>query len=197
VSLGVLFVVLGITAVAELPDKTMIATLVMGSRNRPVLVWAGASGAFAVHVALAVAAGRLLELIPHRPLEIIITVLFAAGAVYLLAVPERRQTEKGEKEGDVEVVPPVPWRVMAAAFGVILVGELGDLTQLLTIDFVAKYHQPIAVGIGALAGLMATSAVGAFGGRALLRVVPMTAIRRVGGLALTGFTIYSIYALVR
>lgn len=195
-SLGVLFMVLGITAVAELPDKTMIATLVMGSRNRPGLVWAGASGAFAVHVAVAVAAGRLLELIPHRSLEIVITVLFAAGAVYLLAVPESREAEKGQREGDVEVVPPVPWRVVAAAFGVILVGELGDLTQLLTINFVAKYHQPIAVGIGALAGLVGISAVGAFGGRALLRVLPVAAIRRVGGLVLVGFTAYSIYALV-
>ena len=195
-SLGLLFTVLGIIAVAELPDKTMIATLVMGSRNRPVLVWAGASGAFAVHVAAAVAAGRLLELVPHRSLEIVTTVLFAVGAVYLLAVSERRETEKGQREGDIEVVPPVPWRVVAAAFGVILVGELGDLTQLLVVNFEAKYHQPLAVGIGALAGLVGISAAGAFGGRALLRVLPVTIIRRIGGLALVGFTAYGIYALV-
>jgi putative Ca2+/H+ antiporter (TMEM165/GDT1 family) len=196
VNVGVLFIVLAVTAVAELPDKTMIATLVMGSRYRPVYVWSGAAGAFAVHVTLAVVAGRLLELVPHRPLEIVTTVLFAAGAVYLLAVSEDRQVEKGQREGDVEVVPPAPWRVVGSAFGIILLGEIGDLTQLLTIDFVARYHQPFAVGIGALAGLLGVSALGAFGGRALLRVIPVTVIRRIGGFALAGFTVYSIYALV-
>ena len=45
----------------------MIATLIMGSRARPVLVWLGASAAFCVHVTLAVAAGRLLTCCPHRP----------------------------------------------------------------------------------------------------------------------------------
>ena len=85
--------------VAELPDKTMIATLVMGSRVRPVLVWLGASAAFLVHAVLAVVAGRLLELLPHRALEIVVTVLFLAGAAYLLLVPEKAEEEKGERGG--------------------------------------------------------------------------------------------------
>ena len=61
-------------------------------------VWLGASAAFAVHVTLAVVAGRLLELLPHRALEIVVTVLFLAGAVYLLFVPEKSEEEKGEAE---------------------------------------------------------------------------------------------------
>jgi putative Ca2+/H+ antiporter (TMEM165/GDT1 family) len=55
----------------------------MGSRYRPAFVFAGAAAAFAVHVALAVTAGGLLSLLPHRPVEVIAGILFLIGAVLL------------------------------------------------------------------------------------------------------------------
>lgn len=195
-SAGVVATVFVLVAAAELPDKTMIATLVMGSRSRPILVWAGAAAAFLVHVGLAVGAGRAIELLPHEALEIVVTTLFFGGAVLLLVVPERRERARGEKEADkAEPVPTAPWKVVATAFGVIIVGEFGDLTQLLTINLVGKYHQPWSVFVGAYAGLLVASAAAAFGGRALLRVLPLQWIRRAGGLALLGFAAYGIYAL--
>ncbi len=193
---GILLGTFALVAVAELPDKTMIATLVMGSRSRPVLVWIGASAAFAVHVTVAVLAGRLLTLLPHTALEIVTTVLFLAGAVYLLAVPERAEEDKGESEAAGARGGRTGLKVVATAFGVILVGELGDLTQLLTVNLAARSHQPVSVFVGALAALMAVSALGAFGGRALLRVVPVALVRRIGGVVLIGFAAYSIYSLV-
>ncbi len=182
-------------AIAELPDKTMIATLVMGSRARPVYVWIGAAAAFTVHVTLAVVAGRLLTLLPHTALEIVVTILFLGGAAYLIFVPERSETAKGERQAQPER-PGAPWRVIATAFGVILVGEFGDLTQLLIVNFEARTHEPVSVFIGALAALITVSALGAFGGRALLKLVPLAVVRRVGGVVLLGFAAYSIYALV-
>lgn len=183
-------------AVAELPDKTMIATLVMGSRSRPIFVWIGASAAFAVHVTLAVVAGRLLELLPHRVLELVVTVMFLAGAAFLLFVPEESEEKKGVREGQApKATRAVP--AIGAAFGVILLGEFGDLTQLLTVNFVAHYHLPWSVFIGALAGLMTVSALAAFGGRALLKVLPVAVIRRFGGVVLIGFAAYNIYELAR
>jgi len=95
VNLALIATVFAVIAVAELPDKTMIATLVMGSRSRPVLVWIGASAAFAVHVTVAVVAGHLLTLLPHRAVEIVVTVLFLAGAAYLLFVPEKKRRRRG------------------------------------------------------------------------------------------------------
>jgi putative Ca2+/H+ antiporter (TMEM165/GDT1 family) len=195
-TITVVATVFALVAVAELPDKTMIATLVMGSRSRPALVWLGASAAFLVHVVLAVAAGRLLELLPHQVLEIVVTVLFFAGAAYLLLVPEKTQKEKGEREGEA-AEPDQGRRVVLTAFGVILVGELGDLTQLLTINLVAKYHQPVSVFVGAYAALVAVSALGSFSGRALLRVAPLSTIRRLAGVVFLGFTAYGVYGLVR
>jgi len=199
VSIGVIATVFALVAVAELPDKTMIATLVMGSRSRPLWVWIGASTAFLVHAGLAVGAGRLLELLPHRALEAVVTALFLAGAGYLLLVPERSEEERGEKEanragadGDERART-----VILTAFGVILVGEFGDLTQLLMINLVARFHQPVSVFIGGAAALIGVAALGAFGGRVLLRFLSVSVIRKVGGAILLGFAGYSLYELIR
>ena len=55
--LGVVATVFAVILLAELPDKSMIATLVMGSRSNPLLVWIGASSAFLFHTVLAVIGG--------------------------------------------------------------------------------------------------------------------------------------------
>jgi Ca2+/H+ antiporter, TMEM165/GDT1 family len=196
VNFAVVATVFGLIALAELPDKTMIATVVLGSRGRPLPVWLGASAAFTVHVALAVLAGRLLQLLPHRTLEIVIAVIFGAGALYLLLVPERSEIRKGEDEA-ADTAAPSGWKLALGAFGVILVGEFGDLTQLLVINLEAHYLQPLSVFIGALAALVSVSAIAAFGGKALVRLVPVATIRRIGGVVLLGFFGYSLYALLR
>jgi Ca2+/H+ antiporter, TMEM165/GDT1 family len=183
-----------LVAMAELPDKTMIATIVMGSRSRPVIVWLGAACAFTIQVAIAVIAGRFLELLPHRALSIIVTILFLAGAAYLLFIPERAEVEKGTAEAQAEPESKVHlWGLFATAFTVIFIGEFGDLTQLLTVNLVARYKEPYSIFTGALAALICVSAIGAFGGRALLRFVSVNLIRRIGGVALIGFAAYTIY----
>jgi putative Ca2+/H+ antiporter (TMEM165/GDT1 family) len=194
VILGVTLTVFILILLAELPDKTMIAVLIMGSRYRPVTVWIGATLAFAVHVTVAVAVGRLLQLLPHRWVEGVTAALFAAGSAYLLFVPEKEEEEKGEEEADQA---RRGLRIVTAAFLVILVGEFGDLTQILTANLAAKYHSAISVFVGAMAGLAAAAALAAFGGKALLRVLPVAIIRKTGGVALAGFAVYTLVTLVR
>jgi putative Ca2+/H+ antiporter (TMEM165/GDT1 family) len=189
---GLVLGVFALIFVAELPDKTMIATLIMGSRNRPVLVWIGATAAFAVHASVAVLAGRLLALLPHVWVEAVTALLFAGGAAYLLLVPEKVEETEGEEEVRAA---PAGLRPVATAFAVIFVGEFGDLTQILTANLAAKYHQPLSVFVGAFAALAAVAALGAFGGRALLRVLPLAIIRRAGGVLLAGFAVYTLVEL--
>src|SRR5215472_12376672 len=81
--LAVIGVTLVVTFLAELPDKTMFASLILGTRYRRLWVWAGAAAAFTVHMVVAVTAGRLLALLPHRIVDAIVAGLFVAGAVYL------------------------------------------------------------------------------------------------------------------
>src|SRR5262245_53366900 len=92
---------------AELPDKTALASLILGSRHRPSWVFAGVAAAFAVHVGLAIAAGSLLGLLPHRPLEIIVAVLFALGAIVLL----RGRHEDNDEHVETYGRRPGFWRV--------------------------------------------------------------------------------------
>ncbi|HTZ08186.1 MAG TPA: TMEM165/GDT1 family protein, partial [Acidimicrobiales bacterium] len=68
-SASVLALTFGLVFVAELPDKTMIASLVLASRHRALPVWVGASSAMVLNTAVAVGAGRLLALLPHRVVE--------------------------------------------------------------------------------------------------------------------------------
>ena len=192
------FTILGITFglifVAELPDKTMIATIVMSSRNRPLPVWIGAAAAMVVNAAVAVLAGRLLELLPHRWVEAVVAALFAAGALYLILVKESAEEREGDEEADQLRSGR---RVALGAFTVIIVAELGDLTQILTANLVAKYHSAWSVFVGSAAALVTVMGIGVIGGRVLLRVLPLATIRRVAGVILAGFAIFTAVQAAR
>lgn len=193
-SLTIAATVFAVIFLSELPDKTALASLVLGSRYRPVYVFVGVAAAFTVHVGLAVAAGSLLTLLPHRPLEIVVAVLFAAGAVLLL----RGRPEHGSDE-HVEMYSKEPgfWRVAWMSFGVILVAEFGDLTQVATATLAARYHDPLSVGAGAVLALWAVAGVAIAGGRGLLKVIPLTWITRIAAavmLVLAGISLAAAFS---
>jgi putative Ca2+/H+ antiporter (TMEM165/GDT1 family) len=187
-NLSILGITFGLIFVAELPDKTMIATIVMSSRYRPLPVWIGAAAAMIVNSAIAVLAGRLLELLPHRWVEVVVAALFAGGALYLILVKESTEAHEGQEEADRARSSR---RVALGAFTVIVVAELGDLTQILTANLVARYHNPLSVFVGAAAALVSVMGVGVIGGRVLLRVLPLATIRKVAGVILAGFAIFT------
>lgn len=89
VNLTLLAAVFGIIFVAELPDKTALASLVLGARYRPSFVFIGVATAFVLHVIIAVAAGDALSLAPRRVVDAVVAVLFVAAAALML----RRGTE--------------------------------------------------------------------------------------------------------
>ncbi|MBO0776037.1 MAG: TMEM165/GDT1 family protein [Actinobacteria bacterium] len=177
--LAVAATVFALVFAAELPDKTALASLVLGSRYRPVFVFAGVAAAFAIHAVLAVAAGSLLALLPHRVVEAVVAVLFAAGAVLLLRGRKADEDEQRSVRGRAGF-----WRVAAISFAVVLVAEFGDLTQILTAALAARYHDPIAVGIGAVLALWSVAALAVAGGRSLLRVMPLAWISRLAAVAM-------------
>ena len=67
----------------ELPDKSMIATVVMSTKVRPSSIVIGASGGFMVQMGIAVAAGSLLTLLPAHLKDLVVALLFLGGAAYL------------------------------------------------------------------------------------------------------------------
>ena len=191
-NLGIAAIAFGLIFVAELPDKTMIAAIVLSSRNRPLPVMTGAGAAMVVNSAVAVAAGRLLELLPHRALEAVVTALFAGGALYLLLTREEREEEEGEREA---AQVRSARRVALTTFAVIVVAEIGDITQILTANLVARYHDPWAVFVGSALALVIVMAIGVLAGRVLLQILPLAVIRKVGGVVLVGFAAYGVVTL--
>lgn len=170
---------------AELPDKTAIASLFLGARYRPSWVFAGIAAGFTVHVALAVAAGSLLGLLPHRLLEGIVAGLFVIGAIILVRGRHEEKLEERETE-------PSFWKVFATSFMVILVAEFGDITQIVTANLAARYRDPLAVGVGALVALITVAFLAITGGRALLRILPITWLARAAALGMLVLACFSI-----
>ncbi len=179
--------------IAELPDKTALASLVLGSRYRPSFAFAGVAAAFAVHVVLALVAGGLLGLLPHRWLEAVVAALFALGSVLLL-LRGRNEAEQAERAIDV---PPTFIRVAGTSFLVILVAEFGDLTQILIANLAARYHDPLAVGTGGLLALWVVAGLAMVGGRGLLRLVPMRLITVVAAGVMAVLAVVSLIGAIR
>lgn len=189
-NLAVVGAVAPLIFVAELPDKTALASLVLGTRYRASWVFSGVAAAFVVHVVLAVAAGALLGLLPHRILEGVVGAVFLLGAVLLL---RGRHEEAIEEDRDRVGF----WRVAATSFTVILVAEFGDLTQIVTANLAAKFHNPISVGIGAVLGLWAVAALAILGGQGLLRLIPIKWIVRVAALVMVILAGFSLVEAIR
>jgi putative Ca2+/H+ antiporter (TMEM165/GDT1 family) len=186
--------VFAVIFIAELPDKSLFASLVLGTRYRALWVWLGVSAAFIVHVVIAVVAGHLLTLLPHRAVQVVVAVLFAIGAAILL-IPQGNDEHADEAAAADRALAGVA-SVILTSFGVVFVGEWGDVTQIATANLAAKYDDPTSVGIGAALGLMAVAAVAITAGSTLLRFVSIAVVRRVAGLILAGFAVATVVALL-
>ncbi|MGK5531366.1 TMEM165/GDT1 family protein [Streptomyces sp. URMC 129] len=191
-SISVAAVVFGVVFLAELPDKTALAGLVLGTRFRASYVFAGVAAAFVVHVALAVAAGSVLTLLPRRPLQAVVGALFLGGALLLLREARKGGAEENGEDEEVKAPSdPSFWRVAGSGFALIMVAEFGDITQIMTANLAARYDDPLSVALGAVLALWAVAGLGILGGRALLRRVPLHLITRVAAtvmLVLAGFS---------
>ncbi|SEF50012.1 Putative Ca2+/H+ antiporter, TMEM165/GDT1 family [Actinacidiphila yanglinensis] len=186
-SISVIAVVFGVIFLAELPDKTALAGLMLGTRYRASYVFVGVAAAFVVHVALAIAAGSLLTLLPHRWVQGVVGILFLGGAAILLL-------SKGDDEEEVKAPADQSfWKVSGAGFMLILVAEFGDLTQIMTANLAARYDDPVSVAIGAVLGLWAVAALGIFGGRLLMKRVPLSLITKAAAAVMIVLAALSLY----
>jgi Ca2+/H+ antiporter, TMEM165/GDT1 family len=189
----------GTIFVAELPDKTMLATIVMSARfKRPFAVWAGAASALTTQMLIAVVAGRLLELLPERPVRLGVAVLFAVGAIVLW----RSSDEPLEDEVEVsENLPRVAgkalpaWRISATVYGVVFLAEWGDLTQLATASLASGGEAP-SVFVGATAAMVTVAAIGVVAGQSLLRVLPERILRRVAAVVFATLAVLALISAV-
>jgi Ca2+/H+ antiporter, TMEM165/GDT1 family len=194
VTLSVIAITFGVVALAEIADTSGLVTLVLATRFPARWVLIGVFAGMLVHVGIAVAAGSLVGLLPERPLEAILAVMFLLGAV--LTIREGMEDDDDDDDDEREA-PRTRWAVVATAFGITALSELADPSQIVTATLTAQYDDPLLVGIGALLALWAVSALAVFGGNKLRQVVPVKWVAWVAGAIMVVFAVISAVSAIR
>ena len=179
---------------AELPDKSLFASLVLGTRFRPLPVYCGVAAAFGVHVVIAVTIGGVFALLPERLVLFVVAALFAGGAALLLLGKEDEEDAEGATRA---VADRRPLHVALASFGVVFLGEWGDITQITTANLTARYRDPLSVGVGAALALWSVTGLALTVGRGLLQRVPTRLVRRLTGVVLAVLALVTLVEAAR
>ncbi|MBZ5735452.1 TMEM165/GDT1 family protein [Nocardioides sp. TRM66260-LWL] len=180
----------------ELPDKTFLATLVLSTRYRPVLVWIGVGLAFAVQTTVAVLLGQVVTFLPDRLVQGVVAGMFVLGAVLLLR-EARSAADEDEESAEIaaRAKDATGYRAIVASFLVLFAAEWGDLSQLLTITLVARYDAPVEVFVGALGALLTVSGLAVVAGRWLSSRVPLHRLMYGGAAACAVLAALTVYEL--
>lgn len=194
---GLIALVFAVIFVAELPDKSLFAALVLGSKFPGRLVWMGASAAFLVHVIIAVTAGQLLTLLPHRVTESVVAALFLVGAALIFFGKHGIESEDTHAHTRKAPDEHNPWKIFATSFTVVFIGEFGDITQIANANYAAKYHNALSVGIGATLALWCVSALAIFAGTKALSFVKPIILQRITGCILLAFGLFTLVSIFR
>lgn len=164
-SLPLIVSTFAIIFLAELPDKTSLASLVLATKYKASHVVAGAWLAFVVQTIVGVFAGSLLHLLPAKPVHIVAGLGFVIFAY--LALKRKEEAVESEEEKEVKKETKIGRPAWVTSFLVIFAAEWGDLTQLATAAIVAQSGHPFSVSIGAILALWSVTIIAAFLGSQL------------------------------
>lgn len=186
-------VAFGAVFLAELPDKTMVASLVLTTRyRRPLAVWMGVSAAFVLHVVLAVSVGSALRALPDAPVKLAVAALFLTGGVVLLRSHDDGDDDETARTPDATTFG----KVALTAASVVGLAEFGDLTQLATASIATQYSAPVSVALGAWCALSAVAAIAVTAGRWIVKHVRLSIVQRVAAVVFLGFGAYTLVSAV-
>lgn len=192
-----LVVSFGVVLLVELPDKTLVATLVLSTRYRHRPVIAGVAAAFAVQCVIAVTAGGLLHLLPRRAVEAVVAGLFAIGAALLIRESLGDDDEQVDVDAAASPVTASTRRIVLTSFGVLFAAEWGDASQLATAGLTARFAEPLAVGLGAWLALVGVAVVAVVAGKVIVKRVPVRLVHRVAGGLFTAFAVVAAVSAIR
>lgn len=182
--------------IAELPDKTALATLFMATRGQPVRVFVGVALAFLVQTLVAVAFGGLIGLLPAQWVHVGAGLLFLGFAWYTLRLSVGGRSAQAVTAA-AESHHASFFKEASRAFMVIFVAEWGDLTQLATASLAAHYrHASDTIFVAAVGALWCVSALAIFVGNRLTAVLEGQWLHYVGSVIFAGVGIYFLVLAV-
>ena len=174
--------VAGAIFVAELTDKDALLLLTLATKANPWRVFAAGSMAFTITSAIIVLVGSAIaQFIPIFLIKIAGGVIMLGYAFfqYLKGLREEHNLERrGESlaQGSIQG----RWMAFLTVVSALVVLDLaGDATELLTVVFVAQFHNLLLVFLGAVIALVAASGVEATLGHQLGRLLSAKKIRYV------------------
>ncbi|MFD6065585.1 MULTISPECIES: TMEM165/GDT1 family protein [Amycolatopsis] len=186
----------GLVLAVELPDKTLVATLVLTTRFRAWPVFAGVTAAFAVQSAIAATFGSVLTLLPETLVTLIVAAMFGIGAFMLLREGFSPGKDGGEDASRSGPSPATFFRSALTSFGVLFAAEWGDASQLATASLTARFGNPFAVALGSFVALVAVAGLAVFIGAKVRSRIRPKLIQRVAGFVFAGFSLFALAQLV-
>jgi len=163
-----------VVALAEIGDKTQLLAILLATRfNRPWPIVAGIFGAtIANHFLAALVGSEVAGLLDGAWFRYLIAASFIAMAAWTL-IPD--------KLDDVAARPARFGAFLTTLIAFFLV-EMGDKTQVATIALGARFHAVVPVTMGTTLGMMIANVPAVFLGSALIRRVPLGAVRAIAAL---------------
>lgn len=169
---------------AELPDKTAFATLIMATRNSPWAIFVGVALAFLVQTGVAVCFGRAFALLPEHAVHVASGLLFLAFGAW--AWLKKGDEEEGEAAARGEGLGGFA-RTVLSSFAVIFIAEWGDLTQLATATLVAKLPGELpTIFTATVLGLWSATALTILVGNRARRWIRPGPLKKIAAVAFAG-----------
>ncbi|MCL2523503.1 MAG: TMEM165/GDT1 family protein [Betaproteobacteria bacterium] len=173
-------------ALAEFGDKSQLVCMTLAARHRGLPVALGAVAAFALLNLLAVLFGAAVAAwLPQWVVIAAVAVLFAVFGINALRYREESEDDEVEEKSG--------HGVFATTFLLIFLAEFGDKTQI-AVAGLGSAADAAAVWSGATLALTATSLLGVYAGRRLLKRLPLLWIHRVSGIL---FLLLAAYAVMQ
>ena len=172
--------------VAELPDKTAFATLLLATRKHPLAVFIGVATAFVIQSVVAVSFGSALGLLPKQWVSVGAAVLFMLFALLMW-----RRKDHEEENLHLELQRSNFLRTIWSSFVVIFIAEWGDLTQLASATVAAEHKKPVTVFLAATLALWAVTALAILVGNRAKKIIHAVLLQKIaaGAFALVGLVL--------
>lgn len=188
----------GLIFLAELPDKTALATTVLSSghskspsKHAPLLIWLGVCSAFLLHTLIAVLMGQWISSLAHpqwiRWISALIFLIFA----YL----NWEASRSTETDGDSESQKNKTHGPFLQSFLMIAVAEAGDLTQVTTLMLAANHQNTLSVFIGAMTALACVAGLAVTLGKWIGKTFPQKKIQMVSAFVFLGIAVFLLNPL--
>jgi putative Ca2+/H+ antiporter (TMEM165/GDT1 family) len=124
----------------------------------------------------------------------VVAAMFLAGAVLLFRAARSAQANV---DAAGLIADASTRSAIVGSFGLVVLAEWGDLTQLATASLAATSGDPAGTGIGALVALASVAAIAAGFGRQLVARVPLHRVNYVGATVFAALAVWTLVELVR